>query len=254
MNISYKNKVVLVTGGTSGIGKAAAIAFAEAGAKVVLTGRREKEGAEVVSRIKSAGGNASFVRTDVSHESDVKNAVEFTVSTYGRLDAALNNAGVEVMGPLDQVTEEQYRKTFDINVWGVLASMKHEVTAMLKTGGGSIVNVSSVAGHIALPGASIYVATKHAVEGLTKAAAIEYAKQNIRVNAVAPGTIETEMIDRMAGKEQDSEVRKWLLSLHPVGRFGTGEDVAAAVLYLASDAAKFITGATLKVDGGWTAQ
>ncbi len=254
MNISYKGKVVLVTGGTSGIGKASTIAFAEAGAKVVVTGRREKEGAEVVSRITNAGGSASFIRTDVSRESDVKNAVDFTVSTYGRLDVALNNAGVEVMGPLDQVTEEQYRKAFDINVWGVLAAMKHEVSEMLKTGGGSIVNVSSVAGHIGLPGASIYVATKHAVEGLTKAAAIEYAKQNIRVNAVAPGTIETEMIDRMAGTEKDSEARKWLLSLHPVGRFGSGEDVAAAVLFLASDAAKFTTGATLKVDGGWTAQ
>ncbi len=254
MNISYNGKVVFVTGGTSGIGKAAAIAFAEAGAKVVLTGRREKEGTEVVSQITSAGGSASFVRTDVSNEVDVKNAVAFTVSTYGRLDVALNNAGVEIMGPLDKVTEEQYRKAFNINVWGVLAAMKHEVSAMLKTGGGSIVNVSSVAGHIGLPGASIYVATKHAVEGLTKAAAIEYAKQNIRVNAVAPGTIETEMIDRMAGKEQDSEVRKLLLSLHPVGRFGSGEDIAAAVLYLASDAAKFTTGATLKVDGGWTAQ
>jgi NAD(P)-dependent dehydrogenase (short-subunit alcohol dehydrogenase family) len=254
MNISYDGKAVFVTGGTSGIGKAAAIAFAEAGARVVVTGRREKEGAEVVSQITNSGGSASFFRTDVSNEADVQNAVAFTVSTYGRLDVALNNAGVEVMGPLDKVTEEQYRKAFDINVWGVLAAMKHEISAMLKTGGGAIVNVSSVAGHIGLPGASIYVATKHAVEGLTKAAAIEYAKQNIRVNAVAPGTIETEMIDRMAGKEQDSEVRKALLSLHPVGRFGSGEDVAAAVLYLASDAAKFTTGATLKVDGGWTAQ
>jgi NAD(P)-dependent dehydrogenase (short-subunit alcohol dehydrogenase family) len=159
-------------------------------------------------------------------------------------------AAAEIVGPLDQVTEEQYRRTFDINVWGVLNSMKHEIAAMLKTGGGAIVNTSSVAGRIGLPKASIYVATKHAVEGLTKAAAVEFANQGIRVNAVAPGTIETEMIDRMDDKE--GNVRKWLLSLHPVARFGTAEEIAAAVLYLASDAAKFTTGAILAVDGGWT--
>ena len=163
---------------------------------------------------------------------------------------AFNNAGVEIVSPLSEVTEEKYRRAFDINVWGVLNSMKHEVAAMLKNGGGAIVNTTSVAGRIGLPQASIYVATKHAVEGLTKAAALEFAKQGIRVNSVAPGTIETEMIDRMDDK--DGNVRKWLLSLHPVARFGTAEEVAAAVLYLASDAAKFTTGTTLLVDGGWT--
>src|SRR5260221_1201472 len=151
----------------------------------------------------------------------------------------------------DQVTEEQYRRTFDINVWGVLNSMKHEIAAMLKTGGGAIVNTSSVAGHIALPQASIYVATKHAVEGLTKAVALEYAKQGIRVTSVAPGSIDTDMVDRLVGKQGDR--RNWLLSLHPVGRLGTSEEIAAAVLYLASEAAKFTTGTTLLVDGGWTA-
>ena len=155
------------------------------------------------------------------------------------------------MGPLTEVTEEQYRRTFDINVWGVLNSMKHEISAMLKTGGGAIVNTSSVAGHIALPQASIYVATKHAVEGLTKAVALEFAKQGIRVNSVAPGSIDTDMVDRLVGREGDR--RNWLLSLHPVGRLGTSEEIAAAVLYLASDAAKFTTGTTLLVDGGWTA-
>ena len=250
MQNSYTNKIVLVTGGTSGIGKTTAIAFADAGAKVVLTGRREKEGAEVVAEIKKTGGTAAYIRTDVAKEADVVKAVDFVLSTHGRLDVAFNNAGVEIVGPLDQVTEEQYRRTFDINVWGVLNAMKHEVAAMLKTGGGAIINVSSIAGHIGMPQASIYVATKHAVEGLTKAVAIEFAKQGIRVNAVAPGAIDTEMVDRFAGKEGD--VRNWLISQHPVGRLGTAKEIAAAVLYLASDAAKFTTATILPVDGGWT--
>ena len=251
MEHSYTDKIVLITGGTSGIGKATAIAFAGHGAKVVLTGRREKEGAEVVAEIKKTGGTATYIRTDVAKEADVVKAIDFVLSTHGRLNVAFNNAGVEIVGPLDQVTEEQYRRTFDINVWGVLNAMKHEVAAMLKNGGGTIVNVSSIAGHIGLPQASIYVATKHAVEGLTKAVAVEFAKQGIRVNAVAPGAVATEMVDRFAGKEGDA--RDWLISQHPVGRLGTAEEIAAAVLYLASDAAKFTTGTILPVDGGWTA-
>jgi NAD(P)-dependent dehydrogenase (short-subunit alcohol dehydrogenase family) len=248
MQNDYTNKIVLVTGGTSGIGKVTAIAFANAGAKVVLTGRREKEGAEVVAEIKKTGGTASFVRADVSKDADIVKAIDFVVATYGRLDVAFNNAGVEMLGPLDQVTEEQYRSTFDINVWGVLNSMKYEISAMLKSGGGAIVNTSSIAGHIGLAGASIYVATKHAVEGLTKAAAVEFGKQGIRVNAVAPGTIETDMVARFP-----KEAQAWLLTQHPVGRFGASGDIAAAVLYLASDAAKFTTGTILAVDGGWSA-
>jgi NAD(P)-dependent dehydrogenase (short-subunit alcohol dehydrogenase family) len=246
MQNDYTNKIVLVTGGTSGIGKVTAIAFANAGAKVVLTGRREKEGAEVVAEINQTGGTASFVRADVSKDADIVKAIDFVLATYGRLDVAFNNAGVEMLGPLDQVTEEQYRSTFDINVWGVLNSMKHEIPAMLKSGGGAIVNTSSIAGHIGLAQASIYVATKHAVEGLTKAAAVEFAQQGIRVNAVAPGTIDTEMVARFP-----KEAQEWLKSQHPVGRFGTSEEVAAAVLYLASDVAKFTTGTILAVDGGW---
>jgi NAD(P)-dependent dehydrogenase (short-subunit alcohol dehydrogenase family) len=197
MQNSYVNKVVLVVGGTSGIGKATALAFAEAGAKVVITGRREKEGADVAEEITKTGGTAAFVRADVAKDADVAKAIDFVLSSHGRLDVAFNNAGVEIAGPLNEVTGEQYRRTFDINVWGVLNSMKHEIAAMLKTGGGAIVNTSSVAGHIALPQASI--------------------------------------------------------SLHPVGRLGASEEIAAAVLYLASDAAKFTTGTTLLVDGGWTA-
>jgi NADP-dependent 3-hydroxy acid dehydrogenase YdfG len=165
MQNSYTNKIVLVTGGTSGIGKATALAFAEAGAKVALTGRREKEGADVVAAIIKNGGTAAFVRADVAKDAEVVKAIDFVLSTYGRLDVAFNNAGVEITGPLPAVTEEDYRRTFDINVWGVLNSMKHEIAAMLKNGGGAIVNTSSVAGHIGLPQASLYVATKHAVEG-----------------------------------------------------------------------------------------
>jgi NAD(P)-dependent dehydrogenase (short-subunit alcohol dehydrogenase family) len=251
-NKTFSGKVALVTGGTSGIGKTTAIEFARAGAKVVLTGRREKEGAQVVAEIKKLGGDAGFVRADVAREADVKGMVDFTVDKFGRLDIAFNNAGVEWMGPLDQATEAEYRRVFDINVWGVLNSMRHEIPAMLETGGGAIVNTSSVAGHVSMGQVSIYTASKHAVEGLTKALALEFAKQNIRINAVAPGAIATEMFDRFAGKH--SEVLDSLSSLIPVGRIGASEEIAAAVLYLCSDNAKFTTGTSLVVDGGFIAQ
>jgi len=251
-NKTFSGKVALVTGGTSGIGKATAIEFARAGAKVVLTGRREKEGAQVVAEIKKLGGEAAFVRADVAKDADVKQMVDFTVKTFGRLDIAFNNAGVEWIGPLDQATEAEYRRIFDINVWGVLNSMRHEIPVMLKNGGGAIVNTSSVAGHVGMGQVSIYTASKHAVEGLTKALALEFAKQNIRINAVAPAGVATEMVDRFAGKE--GEMRDYLTSLHPVGRIGTSEEIAAAVLYLCSDDAKFTTGTSLVVDGGMLAQ
>jgi NAD(P)-dependent dehydrogenase (short-subunit alcohol dehydrogenase family) len=255
MNTNTKKlegKVALVTGGTSGIGKATAIAFARAGAKVVLTGRREKEGAQVVNEIKKLGGDAAFVRADVAKDADVTAMVDFAVGKYGRLDVAFNNAGVEWKGPLDQAIEAEYRRVFDINVWGVLNSMRHEIPLMLKTGGGAIVNNSSVAGHVGLAEVSIYMASKHAVEGLTKSIALEFAKQNIRVNAVAPGVIATDMLDRFAGKE--GEIRDSLASITPAGRIGTGDEIAAAVLYLCSDDAKFTTGTSLVVDGGYLAQ
>jgi NAD(P)-dependent dehydrogenase (short-subunit alcohol dehydrogenase family) len=251
-NKIFSGKVALVTGGTSGIGKTTAIEFARAGAKVVLTGRREKEGAQVVAEIKKLGGDAGFVRADVARDADVKGMVDFTVDKFGRLDIAFNNAGVEWMGPLDQATEAEYRRVFDINVWGVLNSMRHEIPVMLKTGGGAIVNTSSVAANVGMGQVSIYTASKHAVEGLTKALALEFAKQNIRINAVAPGAIATEMFDRFAGKH--SEVLDSLSSLIPVGRIGASEEIAAAVLYLCSDNAKFATGTSLVVDGGFIAQ
>jgi NAD(P)-dependent dehydrogenase (short-subunit alcohol dehydrogenase family) len=248
-NKTFSGKVALVTGGTSGIGKATAMELARAGAKVVLTGRREKEGAQVVAEIKRLAGEAAFVRADVSKDADVKRMVDFTVDKFGRLDIAFNNAGVEWKGPLDQATEAEYRRIFDINVWGVLNSMRHEIPAMLKNGGGAIVNTSSVAGHVGLAQVSVYIASKHAVEGLTKSVALEFAKQNIRINAIAPGVIATEMWDRFAGEEMRDQVA----SIIPVARIGASEEIAAAVLYLCSDNAKFTTGTSLVVDGGFIA-
>src|SRR5437763_7517115 len=243
-------KVALVTGGTSGIGKTTAIEFARAGAKVVLPGRREKEGAQVVAEIRKLGGDAAFVRADVAKDADVKAMVDFTVGKYGRLNVAFNNAGVEWKGPLDQAIEAEYRRIFDINVWGVLNSMRHEIPVMLKNGGGAIVNNSSVAGHVGMGEVSIYIASKHAVEGLTKSVALEFARRNVRINAVAPGVIATDMFDRFA----DGASRDQITSMIPVGRSGVTEEIAAAVLYLCSDGAKFTVGTSLIVDGGWVAQ
>ena len=248
-----KNKVVIITGATSGIGKATALKFGAAGAKVIVSGRRATEGQAVVDSIKEAGGEATFVRADVSKESDVKALVAKTVETYGRLDVAFNNAGVESMGLITEVEQDEYKDVFDINVGGVISSMKYEIPAMLKNGGGSIINTSSIAGHVGMAGASVYVASKHAVEGLTKSTALEYAKEGIRVNAVAPGAIETDMIDRFAG-EEGTEARVGLTSMHPVGRMGIADEIADAVLFLASDASSFVTGTSLKVDGGFLSQ
>jgi NAD(P)-dependent dehydrogenase (short-subunit alcohol dehydrogenase family) len=252
MNLSFQNKVALITGGTSGIGAVTAAAFARAGAKVVVSGRRTAEGEAVVAEIKAAGGEALFVQADVAREADVRALVEKAVAVYGRLDAAFNNAGVESAGPLVEASEAEYRRVFDINVWGVVTAMKYEIAAMLKTGGGAIVNTSSVLGHQGMAGVSLYAGAKHAVEGLTKAAALEFARRGIRVNAVAPAAIETPMVDRFVGTEGAG--RNHLAGLHPVGRLGRSEEIAGAVLYLCSEAASFITGTSLKVDGGWTAQ
>ena len=251
--MSFNGKVVLVTGGTSGIGRETAIQFSNAGAKVVLAGRRKEQGAAVVNEIKSAGGEARFVQTDVTEEDQVKHLVEETVQHFGRLDIAFNNAGVELTGPITEFTKEDYRRVFDINVLGVLLSQKYEIPAMLTSGGGSIINTSSILGHIAMPEVGIYTASKHAVEGITKTTALEFADQGIRVNAVAPGAIATHMIDRFAG-EEGTEGREQLASLHPMGRLGEPKEIAAAVLYLASDSASFTTGISLPVDGGFLAK
>ena len=255
MNTLLENKVALVTGGTSGIGKAAALALARAGAKVVVSGRREEEGRAVELAVKKAGGNAIFVRADVSREADVKALVDKTVAAFGRLDIAFNNAGIEGQMGLttDVQTAENFDSVFNINVKGVLLSMKHEAAAMLRNGGGSIINTSSIGGHIGLAGAGVYVASKHAVDGLSKSAALEFARKGIRVNTVSPGTIQTDMINRMVG-EGETEARKWWENQHPVGRFGTAEEVAASVVWLASPASSFVTGTDIAVDGGYTAQ
>lgn len=252
MHASLKHKVVLITGATSGIGKASALAFAKAGAKVVVSGRRDVEGQAVVSDIRTSGGDAIFVKVDVTIESQIQELVQATLSHYGRLDVAFNNAGVEWTGTITEVIEPEYRRIMDTNVWSVVASMKYEIPAMLKTGGGSIINTSSVAGHVGMAGASIYVAAKHAVEGLTKSAALEFAAQGIRINAVAPAAIETDMVDRFSGGNE--EALQYLRNLHPMARMGASNEIAEPVLFLASDAASFMTGTSLAVDGGWLAK
>jgi NAD(P)-dependent dehydrogenase (short-subunit alcohol dehydrogenase family) len=248
----FTGKVALITGGNAGIGRATAIEFAKHGAKVVISGRRQKEGHEVIAEIKALGGEAIFVRSDVSKESDVKAMIERTLATFGRLDFAFNNAGVEeTLTPLPDQTEETYDQIMDINVKGVWLSLKHEIPAMLKTGGGAIVNNSSIAGLVGFAMAPVYVASKHAVIGLTKAVAVEYAKQNVRVNAVAPGTIETRMFLEVT---RSPEIKQLLESGQPMGRIGQPEEIAGTVIWLCSVGASFVTGQTLAVDGGYTAQ
>lgn len=250
-------KVALVTGGTSGIGRATALAFAQAGAKVVVAGRRIAEGEAVTQTINSTGGNALFVQVDVSDEAQVQNLIEKTLAHHGRLDIAFNNAGVEgEFGiPTAEQTVDHYQQVFDINVKGVLLSMKHEIPALLASGGGAIVNMASAVSTVAVPGAGIYVASKHAVLGLTRAAALEYAQQGIRVNAISPGGVETEMLQRATGlPEAESAGRTFFRNLHPVGRFATPEEIAATVVFLVSPGASFVTGANLLADGGWTVQ
>jgi NAD(P)-dependent dehydrogenase (short-subunit alcohol dehydrogenase family) len=249
---SFTGKVALVAGGTSGIGRAAAVALAREGAKVVVAGRRKAEGGETVRLVREAGSQGLFVRADVAKESDVRAMIEATLAEYGRLDAAFNNAGVEEdPGPLGSKGEEVYDHIMDVNVKGVWLSLKHEIPAMLRTGGGSIVNTSSVAGVIGMAGVAIYVASKHAVIGLTKAVALEFAKEKVRVNAVSPAAIDTAMFERFAGDKP--ELRSAVMGAHPVGRMGTPEEIADAVVWLLSDKASFVTGTALLADGGFTA-
>jgi len=243
-------KTALVTGGTSGIGRSTAIALAEAGARVVLAGRRTELGEQVTKAITDAGAEAVFQQTDVTNEDQVKRLVDLTVEKFGGLDIAFNNAGVEHTGTAEEFTTEDYRRVFDVNVLGVFLSLKYELPVM--KAGGSIINTSSIVGHVGMPGAGIYIASKHAVEGLTKTTALEVAERGIRVNAVSPAAIDTDMIDRFAGME--GEGRENLKSMHPFGRFGKPEEIAAAVVFLASDAASYVSGVSLPVDGAYLAK
>jgi NAD(P)-dependent dehydrogenase (short-subunit alcohol dehydrogenase family) len=247
-----RNKVALITGGTSGIGRDTAVLFAKNGAKVVVTGRREAEGNETIAMARAAGGEGIFVKGDVSKAADVASFVQKTVEKYGRLDVAFNNAGIEgTWAAMIDQTEEDFDRVIAINLKGVWLSLKYEIQQMLKQGGGgAIVNMSSVAGLVGFASAGIYIASKHGVLGLTKTAALEYAKAGIRINAVCPAVIETPMVDRLF---VDPEVNKGVLALHPLGRFGKPMEIAEAVLWLCSDKSSFMTGHHITLDGGMLA-
>ena len=242
------SSVVLITGALSGIGRAAAVAFAKADHRVVVSGRKQDAGQALVRELRSLGAEAEFVQADVQNEDDVRRLVDRTVERFGRLDVAVNNAGTEgQVGPITDQTAESYAATFDTNVLGVILSMKHEVRVMKGEGRGSIINISSTYGHEGAAGASIYVASKHAVEGLTKSVALEVAKSGIRVNAVAPGPTDTGMLTRFT---RTPENKAALVTTVPMGRLGLTEELANAIVFLASDGASFITGHILNVDGG----
>ena len=244
--------VVLITGALTGIGRATALAFAREGARLVISGRSDDEGQKLTAELQKLGAEAEFLRSDVRHEDDVRNLIDKTVARFGRLDAAVNCAGTEGKpGPVTEQTAETYAATFDTNVLGTLLSMKHEMRMMLAQRSGSIVNVSSTYGHTGAAGASIYSASKHAVEGLTKSAALEVASSGVRVNMVAPGPVETGMLNRFTGTD---EKRASLAATVPLKRVGKPEEIAQTIMFLASDKASFITGASYLVDGGKTAQ
>lgn len=242
-------KVSIITGGSSGIGRATAVALAKEGVKVTVAARRAKEGEETVRLVKEAGSEGIFMKTDVANEDDVRSMVDKTVKTYGRLDYAFNNAGIEeTMTSLVDQTSDVFDQIMNVNVKGVWLCMKYEIPQIIRTEGGAIVNMSSVAGVMGFPQMPIYVASKHAVLGLTKSAALEYAKSGIRINAIAPGGVETEMPKRAVG--YNNQILETLKSMHPIGRIGDPEEIANAVVWLLSDKASFVLGHTLLLDGG----
>jgi NAD(P)-dependent dehydrogenase (short-subunit alcohol dehydrogenase family) len=250
--LNFKDKVVLVTGATAGIGRATADAFAAAGATLVLTARNAAAGAELRSSLRTRGTKVAFLQGDVAREEDVRSWIEATVQEFGRLDVAVNNAGVEgQLGPVADQTAENFEYVFDANVKGMLFALKHEIPLIAKQGG-AIVNVSSMVGEIGMAGASVYVASKHAVNGLTRSAALETARMGIRVNALAPGGVITPMFERFTGGNK--EMQAGFANGHPIGRLAQPDEIAKAILFLASDEAKFMTGSIVSMDGGFTAQ
>lgn len=253
MELEFANKVALITGASSGIGKATALAFAKNGASVVVADVQEDAGRRTAHEIEDARQKSLFVRCDVSSDDEVKNVIKETVDTFGHLDFAFNNAGIEGDKAFTaDVQFENWSRIIDVNLRGVWLCMKYEIQQMLKQKHGSIVNCSSIAGLVGFPGIPSYVASKHGVIGLTKTAALEYAKKNIRVNAVCPGVIATPMIDRFVHGE--AQIQKQLMEGEPVGRIGQPEEIASAVMWLCSDKASFVTGHPLVIDGGWIAQ
>jgi NAD(P)-dependent dehydrogenase (short-subunit alcohol dehydrogenase family) len=243
--------VALITGALTGIGRATAVIFAQQGSHVLVSGRREKEGEDLAAELKALGAKAEFIRADVRSEDDVRNLVDQTIKHFGRLDIAVNNAGTEGLGGLvTEQTAESYAATFDTNVLGVLLSMKHELRVMLAQGSGSIVNVSSAYGSVGAAGASVYVASKHAVEGLTKSAALEVAGTSVRVNVVAPGTTDTGMLTRFTNTGENKAA---LVSTVPIKRLATPEEIAHVIAFVASAHASYMTGASIPVDGGMLA-
>jgi NAD(P)-dependent dehydrogenase (short-subunit alcohol dehydrogenase family) len=242
------SNVVLITGALTGIGRATALAFAHEGARVVVSGRRDEAGQALATELRALGAEAEYVRADVRREDDVRSLVDQTVARFGRLDVAVNNAGTEGQpGPVTEQSADSYVATFETNVLGTLLSLKHELRVMLAQGHGNIVNLSSVLGRVGVPGGSVYSASKHAVEGLTKSAALEAVAFGVRVNAVAPGPVETEMLNRFTGSV---DRKAGLVAGVPAKRAGTPEEIAQTIVFLASDKAPFITGQSIAVDGG----
>ncbi len=244
----FTNKVALITGAASGIGRAAAVAFASEGARVAILDRSEDALKEVEASVRKAGSEVLAITCDVSDADEVKNAVKQAIDQFGRLDIAFNNAGVEnKAAPVHEIELAEWDRILGVNLRGLFVCMKHELAQMVKQGGGVVINTSSGAGIRGVAGGAAYAASKHAIVGLTRSAALDYARQNIRVNAVLPGNIETPMMERFTG----GDIQK-AIDLEPVGRLGKPEEIAEAVLWMASDLGGFVTGAATVVDGGWS--